>query len=275
MVAPDRIRVYAAFLDCKGVGRIGFVDVEASDPRRILRVSENPALDIGEAGTFDDNGVAPQSIVESDGKLFLYYVGFQLHTKIRYTLFTGLAISDDSGESFRRYSRVPVIDRSDRELFVRAAVHVQHAAQRWRMWYVAGDRWVVAHGKQVPTYNMRYLESPDGTTWGPKGVVCMDPEGQDEFGFGRPFVVRENECYRMWYSVRTFSKGYRLGYAESTDGLEWIRKDSEVGLDVSEAGWDSQMVAYACIQKTRYGIYMFYNGNNYGETGVGAALLRP
>lgn len=109
--------------------------------------------------------------------------------------------------------------------------------------------------------------------WGDVGRICMEFENNDEFGFGRPFVIKEEGLYRMWYSIRTRSKGYRLGYAESNDGINWLRKDGEVGIDVSSDGWDSEMICFASIQKTRYGTYMFYNGNNYGETGFGVALL--
>src|SRR4051812_40697464 len=84
MMDEDRIRVYVAFLDSDRVGRVGFVDVSALDPRKILRVSTEPVLDLGEPGTFDDNGVTPLCIVEHEGRLYLYYVGWQLGVKVRY-----------------------------------------------------------------------------------------------------------------------------------------------------------------------------------------------
>lgn len=273
MLDESKIRVYAAFLDENKVGRIGFVDIDASNPLRILKVSEKPVLDIGLPGTFDDNGVTPISIVKSDRKLYLYYVGWQLGVKVRYFLFTGLAISSDYGESFQRYSQVPILERSDRELFTRTAAHVRQESNLWRMWYLAGDKWINCHNKLVPTYNMRYLESPDGLIWGKQGAVCLELANEDEYGFGRPFVIQENGIYKIWYSIRTISKGYRLGYAESSDGLVWTRKDDQVGIDVSASGWDSEMICFSCIQQTKYGTYMFYNGNNYGETGFGVAVL--
>ena len=270
----ERIRVFVAFLDTEQVGRVGYVDVDASNPLTVLRVSEKPVLDIGEPGTFDDHGVTPVCVVKHEGLLYLFYVGWQLGVKVRYFLFAGLAISSDGGESFTRYSRVPVLDRSDRELYVRTAPHVLYDEGRWKMWYIAGDRWIISNGKQLPSYNMRYLESPDPTRWDNEGGVCMDLATDDEFGFGRPFVVREDGRYKMWYSIRTVSKGYRLGYAESENGVNWIRRDSDVGIDVSESGWDSTMLCFSCIQKTKYGTYMFYNGNNYGETGFGVAVMQ-
>jgi hypothetical protein len=274
MIDAERIRVFVAFLDPERVGRIGFVDVCASDPRKILRVSEEPALDVGRPGTFDDNGVTPISVVEHEGRLYLYYVGWQLGVQVRYYLFVGLAVSTDGGERFSRYSEVPLLDRSDGELFVRTAAHVLRDGTGWRMWYIAGDKWIDVGGRSVPTYNMRHLESDAPTAWGRTGRVCLDLADQDEYGFGRPFVVNEGGLFKMWYSIRSRTKGYRLGYAESEDGIHWHRKDDQVGIDVSPDGWDSEMVCFGCVQPTRYGTYLFYNGNNYGETGFGVARRR-
>ncbi|HEY9809871.1 MAG TPA: hypothetical protein V6D13_11145 [Halomicronema sp.] len=273
MLDEEKIRIYAAFLDQERVGRIGFIDVDAKNPQRILKVSSKPVVDIGEPGTFDDNGVTPICVVKHNHKLYMYYVGWQLGVKVRYFLFLGLAISEDGGESFIRYSKVPVLERSNNELFVRSAAHVHRHENCWKMWYIASDKWINVCEKQVPTYNIRYLESHDGVTWEKQGKICLDISGNDEYGFGRPFVMIEKNLYKMWYSVRTISQGYRIGYAESSDGIRWIRKDEEVGIDVSQTGWDSQMICFACVQKTNYGTYMFYNGNNYGETGFGVAVL--
>ncbi len=274
MLDENRIRVYVAFLDRQKVGRIGFVDVDADDPRRVLRVSEKCVLDVGQPGAFDDNGVTPMCLLSFEGRLYLYYVGWQLGVKVRYYLFMGLAVSEDGGESFHRLSQTPILDRGDGEMFVRSAANVIRDGDRWRMWYIAGSRWIEVGGKQVPTYNMRFLESRDLAIWDKRGRICLELAGNDEFGFGRPYVIKENGLFKMWYSIRSISKGYRLGYAESDDGQHWKRKDAELGMDVSETGWDSEMICFSCIQKTRSGTYMFYNGNNYGETGFGVARLQ-
>jgi predicted GH43/DUF377 family glycosyl hydrolase len=271
----DRLRVYVAFLDQGLVGRLGFVEVDARDPRRVLAVSAEPVLDIGADGTFDDNGVTPMSIVRSGDALLLYYTGWQLGRKARYFLFTGVAKSLDGGLSFQRMSQVPLLDRCDGELFVRTACFVCRDQRRWRMWYIGGDRWIEVNGKLVPSYNLRYLESNVPARWTDRpGRILMDLQGTDEYGFGRPFVVRSEDRYQLWYSIRSVSKGYRIGYAESPDGLEWSRQDDRAGIDVSTNGWDSEMICYASVVATRYGTYMFYNGNNYGETGFGVAVLR-
>jgi predicted GH43/DUF377 family glycosyl hydrolase len=272
-LSDDVIRMYVAFCDEHMVGRIGYVDISADDPLKVLAVSGQPVLDIGTPGAFDENGILPTCMVEVDGKLYLYYVGYQLGMKVRYYQFEGLAISTDGGESFIRAQRVPVTDRTDQELLNRTSAFVRRRDGRFQMWYVGGSEWTVIDGKPMPVYNIRYMESPDGITWPAEGRVCIDHTGEGEYAFGRPFVIEENGKLLMFYSSRTKSKGYRIGYAESPDGQDWIRRDDKIGIDVSAEGWDSQMLAYASVVRHKEKVYMFYNGNNYGETGFGYAEL--
>jgi hypothetical protein len=77
----------------------------------------------------------------------------------------------------------------------------------------------------------------------------------------------------MWYSIRSRTRPYRLGYAESADGLQWTRHDAEVGLARSPAGWDSEMVCYPAVIDVRGRRLLFYNGNRHGATGFGVAVL--
>lgn len=274
LTLPDgRLRVYMASTDENTVGRVGWLDVSADDPTRVLAVASQPVLDIGEPGCFDDNGVNPCCLIQDEGRLWLYYVGYQLHRKTPYTLFTGLAESRDGGESFQRLSRAPILDRNDRELFFRTAPFVRREGDRWRMWYIGGGGWLTIDGQIKPTYSLCHAESADGVTWSREGTLCLEPRGtEDEFGFGRPFVLFEDGRYRMWYSIRS-ATGYRIGYAESPDGLAWERRDEEAGIGLSDGGWDGEMICYGAIHDTPAGRFMFYNGNQYGRTGVGVAIL--
>jgi predicted GH43/DUF377 family glycosyl hydrolase len=267
------IRLYLGFCDERTVSRIAFIDVDVDDPLRVLTVCDKPVLDIGTPGAFDDNGVLPSCIVSRGNVKCLYYVGFQLGVKVRYCLLSGLAQSFDGGRTYERYSAVPVLERCVSDLFFRTAPFVMFDEGIWKMWYVGGGSWTEVRGKMLPIYRMKYLESEDGLNWRGEGVVCMDFENEDEHGFGRPFVMKDNGSYEMLYSIRSRSRGYRLGYAQSQNGKTWTRKDEDVGIDVSPNGWDSRAICYASIVKVGEKMYMFYNGNDFGETGVGFALL--
>lgn len=273
LLDEDRMRIYIACRDGDNVSRIGYVDVNAEDPGEVLEVAREPVLDVGEPGTFDDNGVLPSCIISVGKKLFLFYIGFQLGVKRRYYIFSGLAESVDGGESFKRVYQVPVLDRVDGELFFRTAPHVMEEHGLYRMWYIGGSGWTEVGDKMVPIYHVRYLESTDHERWAGTGKRLWDFKDEDEHGFGRPFVYKIGDLYHMIYSRRLRSKGYRLGYAESTDGISWVRKDESLGMEVSAEGWDSSDLCFASLVETEDKIILLYNGNNFGETGFGYAVL--
>jgi len=266
------IRVYFASLDDNRYGRIGYVDLDADNPRRVLYETREPILDIGELGSFDDSGVNPSCIVNVGTRKYLYYIGWQRCERVPYMLFTGLATSDD-GLRFARNSRTPVLDRTSTEPFLRSAIVLISEQQSFKGWYVSGLEWTVVGGTQYPSYVIRYTDSNDGIHWRTYDHTCINFERKDEFGFGRPWTIKEQAIYKMWYSIRSRTASYRIGYAESSDGINWIRKDNEVGIQPSDTGWDSEMICYPCVIDVKGRRYMFYNGNRHGSTGFGYAVL--
>ncbi|MCI0457813.1 MAG: hypothetical protein L0Z62_12665 [Gemmataceae bacterium] len=264
------LRVYFASLDDHQYGRIGYADLDARDPTRVLHVSPEPVLDLGEPGRFDDSGVNPSCVVNVGGRRRLYYIGWQRCQRVPYMLFAGAAESADG--TFRKLSRRPVLDRTDSEPFLRSATSVLVEGGRYRAWYVSALGWGDVHGTTYPRYVVRHAESADGLSWSDGGPVCIGLEG-DEFGIGRPWVVRDGALYRMWYSVRSHSAPYRIGYAESADGLTWTRRDEEAGIDRSERGWDAEMICYPAVIDVGGRRLMFYNGNRHGASGFGVAVL--
>jgi len=264
------------FCDQNGIGRPGYVDVSASDPTMVVAVSEAPLLDIGEPGTFDENGVLLCSVVDQgQGDWNMYYVGFELGTKIRYRLLTGLARSHNGGETFARMGRVPVLERSDRELYFRGGPCCFKERGRYRLWYVAGSEWIEVDGKPMPVYDIRYVESDDGIHWPSEGNIQIPIAKSDEHGFGRPYVIsKPGGGYRMFYSVRRKSfRAYRLGYAESLDGYAWTRMDEQLSLDVTPGSFDSDAIMYAAPIQIDDKLYVFYNGNDFGRDGFAVAVL--
>ena len=118
----------------------------------------------------------------------------------------------------------------------------------------------------------KYAESTDGLQWTRNGGPILPPPDEREYAQARPSVVREPGCYRMWFACR--GDRYRLGYAESPDGNVWQRDDARAGLATGSAGeWDADMVTYPCVFDSDGTRYLLYNGNAYGRTGFGLAVL--
>ena len=78
LINEETIRVFLGCWDRKQISRIGYIDVDATNPLKIIKISNKAVLDIGEDGTFDENGVFPAHANKIDNKIYLYYTGFQL-----------------------------------------------------------------------------------------------------------------------------------------------------------------------------------------------------
>ena len=279
-ITDDILRIYFGTRDKQNRSHLAYVEVQSGDLHKILRISEKPVLSLGKVGTFDDNGIMPAWIVSrSDRVKYLYYIGWNPKVTVSYHLSIGLAISKDGREVFEKYSEGPICDRAVDEPYFNTAPCVLLEDAIWKMWYVSCTRWEIIEKWPEPFYHVKYAESFDGIHWDKRGHVCID---YDDFtdAIGRPCVLKENGIYKMFYSHRSATgyrtdpqKSYRLGYAESADGIAWVRKDSEVGIGKSESGWDSEMMCYCYVYEHDGRKYMVYNGNGFGKSGFGYAIL--
>ena len=270
-LSDGRHRVYFASRDGDNRSHVSWVEFDLDRPSEDIVVAQAPALAPGGLGCFDDHGVYPASIVEADGRLLLFYIGW--NPGPRQPLFyatIGLASSDDGGRTFERVSRAPVMARSDFDPCLVTSPCVRREGSRWRMWYVSGYAWDEVDGKLRSHYHVKHAESDDGVNWRRDGHVCIDHQS-GERNIARPWVLEDGGRYRMWYAAAG-DHPYRLGYAESSDGLDWERQDERVGIGLSESGWDSQAMAYPWVQRDGDRYVLLYNGNDYGREGFGLAV---
>jgi len=267
----DIYRIYFATRDKENRSHTAFIDINVKNPKEILNISKKPVLAPGEIGTFDDSGVMPSWITNHNNCKYLYYIGWSLGVTVPFRNSTGLAISYDKGHNFKRYSRGPILHRTNLEPHWANAPCVMIENGKWRLWYLSCLKWGMENGKAKHYYHIKYAESKDGINWKREGIVCIDFKSKEEYAISRPCVIKEDGIYKMWYSYR--GETYRIGYAESKDGIKWERKDDEVGIDVSESGWDSEMIEYPFVFNHNCVKYMLYNGNSYGKTGLGYAIL--
>ena len=275
LLEEETIRVYCSFRDKSGVGRIGYIDVEAKNPSKIIKISKEPVLDIGQDGCFDDNGVILGDVLKVKNKIYMFYVAFQHVQKAKFYAFSGLAISDNNGEIFQRVQKTPIMDRTDEGIFGRCIHSVIYDEKRnlFRIWYSVIFDWTYINNIPYPTYDIKYIESKDGINIGREGLQCLKCSS-DEYRIGRPKVrILQDNKYEMRYTSDTLSKEYKAGYAESFDGIHWKRKDYFSKLEKSESGFDSEMACYPVVLETKYKTYMFYDGNGMGKSGFGYAEL--
>jgi len=257
-------KVYFSSRDKNNCSSIGCTIIDMDQAGKVVEYIPEPVLTKGELGCFDDSGVTPSWIINHEGNKYLYFIGWNKKSSVRMGLITGLAISVDNGKTFTRYSKVPILERTDSEPYnILTGPTILKEDDIWKMWYVSCVGWV---HEDLPKYNIKYATSIDGIHWRRDGVVAIDFKNFDEHALARPSILFEDNKYKMWYSYK--GESYKVGYAESNDGIQWKRLDEEAGIYSSKNELDSQMIGISHVFKYKDKKYMAYNGNNYGVDGV-------
>lgn len=276
---PGRWRIYFATRDRQNRSYTSYVEVEAGNPTNVLYVHDSPILELGRIGAFDDCGVMPSWVIDVDALKYLYYIGWTVRNTIPYHNAVGLAVSEDGGRTFQRYAEGPVMGPTLSEPYFCGTSCVLRENGLWRNWYLSCTKWEMINGRAEPFYHIKYAESGDGVHWRREGRVAIDFASPDEGGIVKASVLKDGDVYRMWYSYRKADdyrthreRSYRIGCAESEDGITWTRRDDTAGIDVSPNGWDCEMIAYPHVIEHATGRYMFYNGNGFGRSGFGCAV---
>ena len=271
LIGGDIYRIYFSSRDDENRSRTFSVIVDLNRPIRIIEIILEPFLDIGELGGFDDSGAMLSWITDAGelGKYF-YYAGWNLGVTVPFRNALGVAVVKD-GRLVKRY-RGPVLDRSLTEPHFIGAACILHENNDYYCWYLSCVGWEKREPRPIHKYHLKYAVSSDGLTWRRDGIVAIDFSDPSEFAIARPAVVHDRDRYRMWFSHR--GANYRIGYAESEDGVRWSRQDEKVGLQVSNSGWDSESLAYPYVFDHKGERFMLYNGNQYGKSGFGLAVLR-
>jgi hypothetical protein len=280
LVKDQVLRIYYADRDRSGRSYTTYLDVDRGDPARVVYTHKQPLMALGKPGTFDDEGMMPAFALERSGRIWLYYSGWNRRLTVPYHNATGLAVSDDGGTTFHRMFEGPVLDRVPHEPYLAVTPSVLIDGERWRIWYISGVEWTRVGDKYEPVYVIKYGESADGITWERPNLLSVEPS-HDREAFSHPCVLKDGDQYRMWYCFREsedYRNGrgsYRIGYATSRDGRRFERHDAGVGITVSsdDDDWDAKMICYPFVVRVDGRTLMFYNGNGFGQTGLGWAVL--
>jgi predicted GH43/DUF377 family glycosyl hydrolase len=279
IVLEDTIRVFFSARYPNQQSLPTYIDVDINDPTKIIKECKIPVLDFGRKGTFDENGIIPSYFIEKDKSFYFYYAGWSKCKNVPYKNFTGLAISEDNGESFTKYKEAPVFSLDENNPLSATGPCIIKREDDFISIYSTGIDWIEINGKLEHTYLLTYATSKDAINWKGTGEIIIKPE-RDFMAHCKPTIIFEDGFYHMWFSKRGSNNfrqagedSYRLGYAFSKDLINWTRDDSKVGIDVSQNGWDSEMICYPHIVKAKDKYFMFYNGNGFGKSGFGYAEL--
>lgn len=284
IVRDDSVRVYfscrpAAENNGNYQSYSAWVDLDRRDLTKIVAVAESPILKLGGRGEFDEFGTYPFSAVQWKGKLWGFYGGWTRCESVPFNVAIGGAISDDGGRTFQKIGRGPLLTYSPFEPFVMSGPKGRVFHNKLYLYYIAGRKWKLVDGRPEPVYKIRLATSEDGFTWRKSDRDLISNTLEDDEAQASPDVTFSGGLYHMFFcfrrseNFRNSINGYRIGYAWSQDGLNWIRDDERCGIKPSSVGWDSEMVCYPHVLILDGKTFMFYIGNSVGRDGFGLAVL--
>lgn len=278
------LRVYISCRSQRGadmqyVSYPGYVDLAREDLSRVVGMADAPLIPLGNLGAFDEYGIMPCSVVRRGDVIYAYYTGWTRMSSVPYTVGIGMAVSRDGGETFEKPGEGPILGLALNEPYLVNSPAVRLIGDQWHMWYLTGTKWLLHDGKPEAVFQIAHATSEDGIVWKRDGIPIIPTMSEDECqDVFLPFFLGGKWhaifAYRKPTGFRTDSaRAYRLGYASSDDLVAWKRDDSQIGIDVSESGWDSQMMCSSQVIEVDGRILLFYCGNVFGREGFGIAEL--
>ena len=207
LVLEDRVRVYFCTrpppdADGQYKSYINHLDLDRNDLRSVLAIGNEPIIELGGFGTFDEFGTYPVSVIQDGDETRAYYAGLTRCESVPFNAAIGLAVSKDGGETFERAGAGPVLCYTPDEPFLLGSPRIRKFGDRWHLFYVSGKRWLSEGARPEPVYKIRMASSSDGIEWIRHGRdLLSDRLGPDECQACGDVTFR-NGRYHMFYSYR-------------------------------------------------------------------------
>lgn len=286
LVFDDFVRIYfstRAVDSCNGKYRshVAFVDMHKG-LRKVLRVSSDVVIPLGQLGCFDEHGIFPLNVLRRGDEVYGYTCGWSRRVSVPVETAIGLAISKDGGTTFQRVGDGPVMAASRHEPLLVGDGFVKVIDDVFHMWHIFGTCWkrYLPDGPPERIYKIGHATSRDGVRWDREEGrrIVADRLGEDE-SQALPTVIEIDGryemffCYRHSFDFRTNrARGYRIGRAWSHDLVDWTREDDPVAPG-APGEWDSDMLCYPHLFECDDRVCLLYNGNEFGRRGFGLAVL--
>ncbi len=264
-------RVFFCGRDKKNRSSVGAVDIDLIK-LKVIKEHQLPFFEHGPNGSFFADGVSIGNCYKANGIHYMLFMGWQNHENGHWRGNIGrLILSSEYTLVLDSWDPLMGCDETDPISLSYPWVQATPSGG-FNMWYGSTITWDAGNGEMLHVIHHAYSE--DGQQWHRSGLAVPFELGRAQ-AFSRPTVVHNKRGnLEMWFSYRSGSgKKYRIGYAKSENGVNWKLDLDNAGIDVSNTGWDSEMIEYPFVFDHDGARYMLYNGNGYGKTGFGLAVL--
>jgi hypothetical protein len=265
----DAYRIFFSGRDADNRSSVGYVDADLVR-RKVLHAHDRPVFEHGPEGSFHSHGVSVGCWYEAGGKRYVLFMGWQRPAQRhwrgdigRLVLHPDLSLTPDGEQPLLGVAPEDPVSLSYPWV-------LREADGGFRMWYGSTRTWDAGNGEMLHVINQ--ARSDDGHAWVRQGMAVPYELGRAQ-AFSRPSVMaRADGGYEMWFSFRGAGDKYRIGYA-TCDAGAWTLRLADSGIDVTRGDWDGEMIEYPFVFEHEGERFMLYNGDGYGRTGFGLAVM--
>ncbi|KOO58154.1 hypothetical protein WH43_10220 [Rheinheimera sp. KL1] len=266
----DVFRIYYSGRDDQNRSSVGAVDIDIVR-QVVITDHDEPFFLHGPPGSFYADGVSIGNCYKVGSRCYILFMGWQNPANDHWRGDIG-KLSIMSDYSLKLAQEEPMLDADSVDPISLSYPWItQTGPEHYDMWYGSTLSWDGGNGEMV--HVIKHAVSTDGTNWRKMGLAVPYKLNFAQ-AFSRPTVIQHSSGgFDMWFSYRSGQgQSYRIGYAYN-DGDGWQLALQQSGITVSDLGWDAEMIEYPFVFMHKNNTYMLYNGNGYGRTGFGLAVL--
>ncbi|VAX10977.1 hypothetical protein MNBD_GAMMA26-1808 [hydrothermal vent metagenome] len=267
----DIYRVFFSGRDDNNRSSVLAVDIDIIK-RKPLDTHSSPFITHGSKGSFYSDGISIGNCYKVGSTQYMLFMGWHILSDGHWRGEIG-RLTVNSDLTLELANNTPFLGLDDTDPISLSYPWVMpNSCGGYHMWYGSTRTWDAGNEEMLHVIN--YASSSDGHSWKRDGLAIPFEIGKAQ-AFSRPTVIKnQGTDYLMWFSYRSGNgKKYRIGFATSHDGSNWELSLDKAGINVSPAGWDNEMIEYPFVFNHKGQQYMLYNGNGYGKTGFGLAIL--
>lgn len=267
LLEDNLYRIFFSVRDSQGKSNVSFFDFDINK-FKVINFDRYISLNHGESKLdIDESGISIGCLFENK----MYYMAWQNLENQHWRGDIAYAELSSDLKTFEKPQNYLFMGIDSEDKISLSYPYILHDEAGYHLWYGSTDTWDYGNGEML--HVIKYAFSNDMKNWQKFGC-CIKPEIGIAQAFSRPCVVKiSKNDWHMWYSYRGNKDKYKIGYAHSVNGRDWnILNNKKNVVHSSSIGWDSEMVCYPYVFKHKDKLYMLYNGNGYGKTGIGLAV---
>ena len=242
--------VFEMFYTAQGSAYSGYIGRAYSNDGINWTTYNNPVLSPGLPGSWDETAVSAATVIKETDGYKMYYHGWSDPWSPWHI---GLATSVD-GNNWTKYPN-PVIYASGGQEYQLAPSSIIKIEDTYYLYY---------SGRSLPYADIRLATSPDGINWtkySGNPILTYDKTWEGTAVY-YPTVYQNNNEYVM---VFVNQSGTGFGKATSTDGINWIKDESNPFFTKYDThnNWGVGKIAYPNLVRVNSQDRIYYSGYAY------------